>query len=60
VWARVRPTSEFAYDNLELLPDGKVKKNWMKVIFLFKIYQARLGWAEDPSAKQGSKGNTCV
>lgn len=24
VWARVRPTSEFAYDNLELLPDGKV------------------------------------
>lgn len=25
VWARVRPTSEFAYDNLELLPDGKVK-----------------------------------
>ncbi|XP_048779143.1 kinesin-like protein KIF9 isoform X1 [Ostrea edulis] len=23
VWARVRPTSEFAYDNLELLPDGK-------------------------------------
>lgn len=24
VWARVRPTAEFAYDNLELLPDGKV------------------------------------
>lgn len=24
VWARIRPTSRFAQDNLELLPDGRV------------------------------------
>lgn len=27
VWARIRPTSNFAHDNLELLPDHKVIPN---------------------------------
>jgi len=32
VWARIRPTSSFAQDNLELLPDGRVS-----VVYLFLL-----------------------
>ena len=41
VWARIRPTSNFAHDNLELLPDHKVILA-AKVVSVNFLYQTKI------------------